>query len=161
MQADEKKPPMGGMADLAPVMELSIERGGVFFPIYQAGPKQSGRRFMLRYTGPRCQQLTDSNVPTAASGVSTDEVKTVTILLTTAQADSMANPAMNAEHQHMLEAFQSVVGAASDFKYWIDIQPPGKAFHPGGRDVRDAPAYKAAVETLAAAHAMLNKVQST
>lgn len=64
-------------------------------------------------------------------------------------------------HKELVRIFQELVSAAADFKYWVDIQPVGKAFHPGGGDVRDAPAYKSAGQTLAMAQAVLKDIQRT
>lgn len=68
------------------------------------------------------------------------------------------NAACAGAQKELLRVFQELVGAASDFKYWVDIQPVGKAFHPGGGDVRDTPAYMSAVQTLTMAQAVLKDI---
>lgn len=73
----------------------------------------------------------------------------------------MDNLTTEGADQELLNVLRSLVGAAADFKYWIDIQPVGKAFHPGGGDVRDVPAYKSACQALAGAQALLNDVKRT
>lgn len=52
-------------------------------------------------------------------------------------------------------ALRCAVQAAKNFKYWIDIQPPGKVFHPSGKDVRSTDAYAKAAELLDAAETAL------
>lgn len=43
---------------------------------------------------------------------------------------------------------EQIIKVASDFKYWLDIQSPGKLFHPSGDDVRKSDAYKKASKLL-------------
>jgi hypothetical protein len=53
------------------------------------------------------------------------------------------------------------VQAAKDFKYWLDIQPPGAVFHPGGGDARATDAYEKAENLLRAAEATLQRDQGS
>lgn len=50
---------------------------------------------------------------------------------------------------------------ATDFKYWLDIQAPGAAFHPKQQDVRTTDAYANAAKLLDAAETMLKRAQSS
>mgnify|MGYP000453946312 FL=1 len=59
------------------------------------------------------------------------------------------------------DALRDAVQAAKDFKYWLDIQAPGVAFHPSGTDARTTPAYANAAELLDAAETMLKRAQSS
>ena len=70
----------------------------------------------------------------------------------------VGNAARAGAQKELLRVFQELVSAASDFKYWVDIQPVGKAFHPGGGDVRDTPAYRSAAQTLTMAQAVLKDI---
>lgn len=58
-------------------------------------------------------------------------------------------------------ALRDAVQAAKDFKYWLDIQAPGTAFHPSGNDARATDAYTKAAALLDAAEAMLKSTQSS
>lgn len=56
-------------------------------------------------------------------------------------------------------ALRDAVQAARDFKYWLDIQAPGEAFHPSGADARATDAYAKAAQLLDAAEATLKRRQ--
>ncbi len=57
------------------------------------------------------------------------------------------------------DALRDAVQAAKDFKYWLDIQAPGTAFHPSGKDVRTTDAYTKAAGLLDAAETTLKLAQ--
>lgn len=38
--------------------------------------------------------------------------------------------------------FENLLHAARDLRYWIEIQPVGKVFHPAGGDLRDLPIWR-------------------
>jgi hypothetical protein len=57
------------------------------------------------------------------------------------------------------DALRDAVRAAQDFKYWLDIQAPGTAFHPSGVDARTTDAYTRATKQLEAAEATLNSIK--
>ena len=59
------------------------------------------------------------------------------------------------------DALRDALQAAKDFKYWLDIQAPGVAFHPSGTDVRTTDASAKAAELLDAAETMLKRAQSS
>lgn len=48
-------------------------------------------------------------------------------------------------------ALHDAIKAANEFKYFLDIQPKGKCFHPSGLDARNTDAYKSACDLLAKA----------